>query len=326
LGDLSIRTVIILDFFGAAIRITFLILFLSLKLESLGILLSILCQFLVTSIIFTVLSLQKFGLHLKKESLKISIREGMSNFPIKISRTLQIYGGISILAFLGISKGDIAGFTISQSIFLFAMIIPFNLALIAIPSSTKEKDDLSYSSMRIGMGLTAPLITILVVSPTLILGIYDISYAKFSQILIILAISLIPLILSANVTTMLNNKGLLKKLSLLGIVESSAFLISILVLTPIFGAVGGAWAFVIAFSSSGILSLVWTDKLVRKVFFIGLTAIGLGITAGIIVQRVFDNDYASFVIAFFVTLSFLFILKTLTFSDISLMIQQFKKK
>ena len=126
LGVLSIKSIILIDFLGALFRVITLFVFLTYDWGALGILLSSIMQGFVLIPYFMYKSKKKFGIKIRKNSLIILIREGISNFPSKISLVIQSFGIISIMVFFGLSNDEIAGMTIATSIFLMIALIPLN--------------------------------------------------------------------------------------------------------------------------------------------------------------------------------------------------------
>ena len=296
------------------------------QLGTIGLMMALACQFIILALVLSIIALKKFGLKIKIKSLKITLLEGISNFPTKFSTVLQYFGTISILALFLIPQEDIAGFTIAYGFIVFISVIPARLALLAIPSSIEQKRDLSASSATWSMALAIPIITVMFISPNLVLSIYTDSYTKYDVLLAILTISVIPFILKTNVVAKLNNDDSLRKITLLGTVEMSIFLISIMILIPSMGVIGSAWAIAIASISTGILSLYFATNIMRKIFFISVLTLITGVVTGILAGQIIDNRFVVTVIAFGISTGSLFVFKLIRFSDVLLILDQIRNK
>ena len=326
IGLFSIKSIIIIDFVGAISRILFLILFLEFGFDSLGILLASVFQGFVMLPILLFVCKKNFKIKIKLIALKALIIEGVSNFPATFAVTLRSYGIIPIMVLLGISQESIAGFTIAASIFMFTNLIPSMFATLALPSSTIEEKDLSSSSLKIGIVLSSPIITLIITSPALILGIYNEEYLRFSDMLLILGIGLIPHIVNTNVRTMLNNLVQLKKITILGVIESVIIISSVLVLTSTFGELGPAWAITIAAIVTAVFSLIWASNNIRKIFAKSVIAIISGIFFGLVIFQFLENEILVAGVSVLITIFVMFQLKLITFSEISFILSKFRKK
>jgi O-antigen/teichoic acid export membrane protein len=158
------------------------------------------------------------------------------------------------------------------------------------------------------------------------LSIYKDIYSKYAEVLIILTISVVPLILKTNVITMLNNQGSLKKVVLLGIVESSIFLSAIAFLVPYVGVIGGAWAVAISSISTAILSLYWANNAIRRIFFISILVVAIGVASGLLVQQIIDSRFVVTLVGFATSIASMFLFRLIRFSEILFIINQIKSR
>ena len=319
LGLVQIKKAIIIQLCGAITKLILLVFFSNLDYGVVGMLLAILSHTVITASILTFFAIKQFGVHFNKKALKEIIIEGIINFPSKLFIILQIFGSVAILALFNISNEVIAGFTLSIGIILFISGLPIGFAQMALAVSTKEKIELSSQSSKFGMGITAPFIVALLITPGFILGVYDEVYSEYQDILFILAISLIPFVLTINTITLLNNKKELKKLAFLGLVQSIPFLILAFILVPIMGGIGAAWAITIPSIAGGILSLKWVSKYNRKNYGLFLIVIATSITSGIFLSNLLDDVYLIFLM-FVISTFLLFILKLIKISEITLLL------
>ena len=326
LGIFSIKFVMIFDLIGTLGKIISLVILLSLDYGVVGILFSVIIQAVIIVPPLLILSLKKFGFKIKIQSLKLLLRHSITNFPTKVSRIIQYVGIIVILTFLEISNEVIAGITISLMFFRFVGLIPGGFAQIALSSSSIEEKDFSTSSLKIGSALMSPIITLMITVPALILSIYDDEYMKYSNILLVLGIGMIPFILSINIRTMLNYQNLLKKLAILGILESILIVVLVFFFVPIMGEIAVAWSVTIAMIISGILSLQWANTVMKKIFLKGAGAILIGVLVGLITFQIFSNEYIVAVLSFSTTLIFMFIFRNITISEIVFILEKIKSK
>lgn len=326
LGIFSIKSVMIFDLIGTLGKIISLVILLSLDYGVIGILFSVIIQGVIIVPPLLILSSKKFGFKIKIQSLKLLLRHSIANFPTKVSAIIQYAGIIVILTFLEISNEVIAGITISLMFFRFIGLIPAGFAQIALSSSSIEEKDFSTSSLKIGSALMSPIITLMITVPALILSIYDDEYIKYSNILLVLGIGMIPFILSINIRTMLNNQNLLKKLAILGILESILIVVLVFFFVPIMGEIAVAWSVTIAMIISGILSLQWANTIMKKIFLKGAGAILIGVLVGLITFQIFSNEYIVAVLSFSTTLIFMFIFRNITISEIVFILEKIKSK
>ena len=99
------------------------------------------------------------------------LKEGLSNAPSKLSRTMIITLSVILLAYFGISDSDIGIFYIALMISVVGAGLATSMSFTVIPASSESKADLSSGSLRIGLSLTVPLIVALLVARKDILAI-----------------------------------------------------------------------------------------------------------------------------------------------------------
>lgn len=322
LGALSIRPVLITLIIASLAKLPLVYIFLEIGLQHNGILLAIAFQFIISGIILSIIAFSKFQLNFKKEILFITLKEGLSNFAPKLSIVFQTVASITILAFFKIPNESIALFTFAIGFIIFITGIPTGISQMVVTTSTKEKTDLSHIGGRLGMAVTSPLIVILIVSSGLVLGIYGSNFSEYYLVLTILGISLIPFMITNNTIARLNNTENFKKIILLGAVESVVFLITIIVLVPIYGIIGASLSIIIALSFSGFISFKFSKKETRKIFLKSIISIGAGVIIGFSIQQFFENDYITLVSAIFTTIFVMIGLKLINFSDILIILKK----
>lgn len=324
LGVLSVKKVSKIQIGGVITKIVLLVLFLHIEFGSIvSMLLAITSQSIFTGVFLFFPSLKRFGLHFNRHILKHCIIEGISNFPPKLTIILQSFGVISLLAFFGISNEKIAGFTISIGILIFINGVSTGFSQMIIPSSTIEKKELSHLGAKMSMGIAVPLISIILVSPQIILGIYNTKYSEFSDILMILSLSFIPFMLTTNTISMLNNLGKMKNIILIGVIESGLILSLVIFLIPSMGVTGAAWAITIGAIGSGVISFFLTIFEVKKIFIKAITSIMISFLFYMMIQS-FNNQILILITSFFIPILCIFSLKLIRISEAILFIKQLR--
>jgi hypothetical protein len=103
----------------------------------------------------------------------------------------------------------------------------------------------------------------------------------------------------------------------IGLIEILAFLIAFLFLVPHYGALGAAFATLIAFVSSCLLSLVWSE--VKSIRYVAASAAAIiaGVTASHIVGLIINiHPVVAILISVGVSLSLVIILKNTSPNEI----------
>lgn len=324
LGVLAIKQVIVFDLVSAILRISLLIMFLTLNFGANGILLSIIVQSIIVTPFLFLYSIKKFGFKIKKQVLFSLLKEGLANFPSKISLVLQFTGVIVILVFLGFSNEAIAGIILAFAFFRLILLIPEGFATLAIPTSSLEGKDQSPTSVKIGMSIASPFIVLSIIVPELILSVYDTQYVKFSEVLYLLGFALIPAILTTNVRSFLNNTSKFKQLSVLGIVEGVIIVLILVLFAKTLGNNVASYAILFGFFTSGIIAFILATNNIRRIFLLCSLSIALGIISGYLVNQVIPNDYVIGIVGPVITIISLFLLRVITKADVLYLIDRLK--
>jgi O-antigen/teichoic acid export membrane protein len=289
LGISNVKSVLIIDVIGTGIKFaTGYALIWSLGIGALGMLVSFLAQNLVT-VSFALLiarRTRKFGY--KIGNLKYIggiIKDGLINTPSKFSRTLIFSLSVVLLGSFGISSSDIGIFYIALMVSIVAIgSLASSMAYMVIPISAKLRTDLSTASSRISVSLSAPLIAAVISSPKFILGIIGAQYLSGQPILLLLSVAILPFSITMNFISKTNNLEMSTKLISIGLIEIVAFLIAFFILVPHYGTVGAAFSTLIAFVSSSVLSIIWSEA--RSIRYIAASA--TAIVAGVVTNHVID--------------------------------------
>ena len=218
-GTLSTRPILIIDLLSIAVRIGSVVVLLESGLGVFGILLATLMQLMVLGIGLTYILLSKTGIKIDTALFRPVIREGISNFPGKISKMMIAPLSVIMLRVAGISSSELGIFFISLIVTVVAGSFATSLATISLPSSHKNST-ISSSSLKFGIAMTTPLVAVLITSPKAILSLIGADYVNGDEILVILSIAILPSVMVFNLITMLNMKNENKKLVIIGLVES----------------------------------------------------------------------------------------------------------
>lgn len=316
LGISNVKSVLLIDSISNGVRLATGFLLVSIGLGALGILLSLLLEFIV----FAALSffpIKKFfafqtgGMSYAKELLK----EGASNIPSKLSRLAVLNLSVILLALFGISTTEIGIFYIALTISIVAGGFASSLAYMTIPSSSVSKSDQSYIGMRVGLSLTAPFIALLVVAPGSVLSLIGNEYVSASMILPILAISIFPSTILMNTISRLNNLGKHRILVMIGSIQMVSFLLSFWYLVPIFGIQGSAISILISVIVPSILSLAWAERASVKSIAIAAIAVACGSLLGLGLNQVIALPVLSTLTSVGVTLAIIFGLRNFSITE-----------
>jgi hypothetical protein len=112
---------------------------------------------------------------------------------------------IVLLAFMNINVSDVGIFYVALMITIVVASIASSMAYMVITSSSMLKTDLSSNSLRISVSVTAPIVVALLVVPRSILSLIGPEYESAVAVLVILAITIIPSAITANLISKLNN-------------------------------------------------------------------------------------------------------------------------
>jgi O-antigen/teichoic acid export membrane protein len=295
-----------------------------------GILISFLVQFiLVTGISFFVarksFEFRINDLRYAKEILK----DALTNTPNSLSKVVIYTLSVVLLATSGINQADVGTYYIALMISLIAGGFAGNIALMVIPASFLMKADLSIESTRLGLGFTAPLVVALMVAPASILGIIGPEYTGAGQLLLVLAIAIIPYVIVINAISKFNNLGSTKKVISLGTIQLFVFLLTFFSLTPYYGTLGSALAILIASISAAVPAMAWSERLLCKYAFFSCISIAVGLVAGYLIIFLMQDNVSPVIpilSSIAATMSMILFLKVTSMNEISLMVVGIMKK
>jgi O-antigen/teichoic acid export membrane protein len=325
LGISDVKSVLIIDVIGTGIKFVIGYTLVLMGFGAFGLLFPFLLQSLViTGATLAVAGRRKFGF--RPGSLKYAkeiIGDGLINTPSKFSRMLILSLSVVLLASFGINSSDIGVFYVSLMVSIVATGgLALNMAYMVLPASAISRVDLSSSSTRIAVTLIAPLIAALITSPKFVLSIIGTQYISAQTVLIVLAISILPYAITINAISKFNNLAKSRKLVLVGFTEVLAFLLAFFFLVPRYGTIGAAFSTLIAFVSSSVLSIIWSER--TSLRYIGtsclaiIAAVAFGYIAGLIVTL---HPLELILISIVVSVTVVLVLKNISANEIGQLVK-----
>lgn len=223
-----------------------------------------------------------------KMFFKYILKDGLTNTPSQLSRAIIIYLSVVLLAAFGVSSADVGIFYIAIMISIAAASLATSISFMVIPASSYSKRDLSINGLRIGLSLTAPVITMILVSPGSILSLISHEYSLGNNILLILGLGILPNIVAFNAISQFNNMERTKEIIIIGGMQLSVFLVAFYLLVPHYGTLGAAYSILVGSVASAILSVLWSGRVVARYILVSMLAIGIGWVIGEIITNYTD--------------------------------------
>ena len=231
---------------------------------------------------------------------------------------------VVLLAFLNIGSSDIGIFYIALMITIVVASFSVSMAYMVIPSSSAVQKDLSSSSLRISLSLTAPIVVALLVVPQSVLSLIGPEYESAVPVLFVLAIAIIPASISINMISMLNNLKKSKMLIVSGLLQFAIFFISFYLLVPQYGIMGAAISFLLAYSGCSLFLIIFTEHASFKYIVFACLSVLAGFTMGYILSM-FIGDEQQFLIAISsvaISIIFIFTSKNLTVTETKFLLKE----
>lgn len=328
LGISNSKTVLIIDLVGVGIKLATGFYFAHISFGAFGLLLAYFFQGLVTCLCLFLMAKKTFNFHLGTlANFKETLQDAIVNAPGKWSKVVIINLSIVFLAFLNISPSDIGIFYIALMITIVVAGFASSMAYMVIPTSFKLNKDLSSSSLRISLSLTAPIVVLLLVIPNSILSMIGTKYQSVAFIMQVLALSIVPSAITINLISMLNNLHKSKMIVISGTAQIVTFFICFFILVPIYGTLGCAISVVIGYIASSILLILFTDhKSVKFILFSCLSIFGgfmMGFIMGLILGQ--ENQILIVISAIAVTAIVIFASKNVTVGEAKLLLKSITK-
>lgn len=253
------------------------------------------------------------------------IREGLSNAPSILSRTIIITLSVILLASFGVSDSNIGIFYIALMLSIVAGSLAVSMSFTVIPASIQSKTDLSSGSLRLGLSLTAPIVAVFIVAPKYILSIIGPQYASADTILLVLSIAILPTAVAMNAIAKFNNLGLGRKIISIGIIQLTGFLTSFLILVPHYGSLGAAYSILIAYTASSIFAISFFERAQRRYIANSLLAVIIGCAVGYATIFMLEHSLPAIVSSVVATSVALLALKSTSISELKQLIRNINK-
>ncbi len=292
LGISNARSVLVFDIAATGAKFLSAYILLSMGFGAFGILFSFMMASLVAAITMLVLAGRRLSLRPVRNKRYVIevIKEGLSNAPSKLSRTIIMTLSVILLASFGISDSDIGVFYIAMMLSIVGASLAASMSFTVIPASTESKVDLSSGSLRLGLSFTAPIVAALIVAPRDILSIIGPEYASADTILLVLAMGILPIAVAMNAASKFNNLGRWRNIIAIGIIQTLGFLASFFILVPYYGSIGAAYSILIAYGASAVYAVSLFERAERRYLMKSVVAIIIGCVSGYIVNFTFEHS------------------------------------
>ena len=265
LGILDAKRVLIIDMLGLTTKFLVGYSLVNGGYGAFGMLFALFSEFLLISVAYLFVARKKFALRLGKLGyIKDILKDSLVNAPSKWSNMIIINLSVILLALVGFTQEEVGVFYITLMISIVVGSFASSMAYMVVPVSSASKKDLSTDSMRISMSIITPVVTILLVAPSAVLSLINTDFAQGAQSLFVLAVGVLPFSITVNTVTKLNTLAKPRKLIFIGCMQMITFLLSFFILAQSFGSVGAAFSILLAFTSSAIVSLIWSEKISIK--------------------------------------------------------------
>lgn len=318
LGISDAKNVFIFDIVATALKFVVVYIVLSMGVGAFGILFSFMIGNIVSASAMLMLASRRVSLKLVHDKAELTevLKEGLSNLPSKVSRTLIITLSVILLASFGINDSEVGVFYIAMMISIVGAGLASSLSFTVIPASAESKVDLSSGSLRLGLSLTSPIVAALIVGPEHVLNLIGSQYAGAGPVLLVLSIAIVPNAIVGNAIARLNYLDQRRKIILLGVMQLVGFLFCFFVLVPPFGILGAAYAILLSYAISALLGLFWFEGPRKKIVSKSLVAIIAGITIGYAVNMWLNSELAAIICAIITTLTVIIAVRNLSISEL----------
>ncbi|MEM2141457.1 MAG: oligosaccharide flippase family protein [Nitrososphaera sp.] len=252
LGMMDAKVVIIYDTAAFAARFATLVAFALLDFGAIAILLSLLVHSAILSVVFGITTFRKLGYSLGSMSyLKTILRQGMSNFPTRLSRLIVTNLGVLLFAYVSLDPTVVGVFYIAVMFSIVGSEFATTLSTMAIPASLTRGKEIVVYSTKLGLMLGAPVVALLLSVPEFLLGLLGKSYSQGGMSLFLLSLAIIPTTLVLNGLAKFNAEGKFRMAAIMGLIEISLFLVLFFPLESLYSIEGVALAILVSYIASG---------------------------------------------------------------------------
>lgn len=327
LGISSARSVVIFDALATGAKFLSAYVLLSIGLGAFAILFSFMIAIVIAAVGMVASVRWRLPVALvwhRKRIIEV-IREGLSNAPSILSRTIIITLSVILLASFGVSDSNIGIFYIAMMLSIVAGSLAVSMSFTVIPASIQSKTDLSSGSLRLGLSLTAPIVAVFIVAPKYILSIIGPQYASADTVLLVLSIAILPTAVAMNAIAKFNNLGLGRKITFIGVIQLAGFLTSFLILVPYYGTLGAAYSILIAYTASSIFAISFFERAQRRYIANSLLAVIIGCAVGYATIFMLEHSLPAIVSSVVATSVALLALKSTSISELKQLIRNINK-
>jgi O-antigen/teichoic acid export membrane protein len=324
LGVSNARIILIIDTFATGLKLISACILIYFDFGSTGILSSILLFNIASAATGLYVCIRVHGFKLSRvRNVLVLIKEGLANMPSIISRTLIYTLTIVLLAAVGMDDSEVGTFYMVLMISLFAGGLVTSSAYMLLPFSSTSGADLSLGSTRLALSLTVPIIAALISSPKFLLSLIGPEYIHGQSALMLLSIGIIPFSIVTIGISKFNYLGEVRKLTAIGTIQVTSFIIPFLLFTPTYGIVGAAISVLMAYVFSALPCMVWSDRMLIRYVLNSIIAVTVGGGIGYAVNSSQLNSILAMAIAVMISLSFLITLKNTSITEIRSLILSF---
>ena len=324
LGVSNSKIVMIIDLIGVMIKMLTGFVLVSLSFGTVGILLAYLFEgfFVFFSSLYFVHKSLGFGLG-NFRFFKETIEDALINTPAKWSKMVIVILGVVLLSLFSVSASDVGIFYVSLMITLVVASFASSMAYMVIPSSNIYKKDLSSGGLRLSLSLTTPIVVVLLVASGPVLSLIGKEYESAESILIVLAMAIIPMSITVNLISKLNNLNKSKTLIITGFIQLVTFFVCFLILVPIYGTMGAAISILVTYIISSIFLVLISDRSSFRWILSACFSILAGFAASYVLGAITGYQHQLLITVFGVAVSLvsIFLSKSMTVEETSLLIK-----
>jgi O-antigen/teichoic acid export membrane protein len=175
------------------------------------------------------------------------------------------------------------------------------------------------------LSLTAPVVAALIVAPKDILSIIGPEYASADTVLLVLSMGILQTAVAMNAISKFNNLGQERKIIVIGVIQTAAFLVSFLVLVPYYGGLGAAYSILIAYTASAVFAISMFEKLERKYVANSAVAVTIGCVSGYAISFMLHYSLPAIISSILATSVVLLALRNTSVSELTQLVRSIGK-
>lgn len=311
LGVSKSKIVMIIDLIGVLIKMLTGFVLVSLSFGTMGILLAYLLEgfFVFFSSLFFVHKSLGFGLG-NVRFFKETIEDALINTPAKWSKMVIVILSVVLLSLFSVSASDVGIFYVSLMITLVVASFASSMAYMVIPSSNIYKKDLSSGGLRLSLSLTTPIVVVLLVASGPVLSLIGKEYESAESILIVLAMAIIPMSITVNLISKLNNLNKSRTLIITGFIQIVTFFICFFILVPPLETLGAAISILVTYFISSVFLVAVTERDSLQYIYFTCLSILVGFITSYLLGMIFGYQQQILITVFSVALSIVIIFAT----------------